>query len=80
MKNAIQERLDQSLQDGREQKDILLWFKDKGRVVNQGFLNRVIRGEQSPPAWMMFGIARYFGKQIEDIFFPSEEDIFGGKE
>jgi len=77
MKNVIQERLDQY---GRQQKDILLWFEDNGRKVTQSHLNRVVKGEQPPTAWMIFGIAKFFGKQVEDIFFPSNHDIFGGKE
>ena len=77
MKNVIQERLDRM---GKEQRDILEHFELNGRKVTQSHLNRVIRGEQDPTAWMMFGIADFFNCYPSEIFYPTRDEIYGGKE
>ena len=77
MKNIITELLSYK---GMEQIDLRKEICKRGRRVNQQYLNRVINSEQNPSFMLAYAISIILGKPIEDIFFPTEEEVFRTKE
>lgn len=62
------------------QSDLIESIGERGRRVSPTYLNRVIAGNVMPSFRLVLQISDILGKPIEDIFYPTIKDIYGGKE
>ena len=76
-KNVILEILSR---ERMSQADLIESIGQRGRRVSLSYLNRVVTGQVMPSFRLVLQISDILGKPIEDIFYPTIKDIYGGKD